>query len=126
MHPAILWQKNLAILVVPALASAACFLCASHAAAQQVGPLPPPTSSQQQAPPPAKPPENPPAVITPQTGSHLDTTPPPIPAEQVIQKFAAREAEFRTERDNYTYTQTFVMQTLDLDGHPDGEYRMTS
>jgi hypothetical protein len=46
--------------------------------------------------------------------------------EQIIQKFAAREAEFKTERDNYTYTQTFVMQTIDADGQPDGEYRMTS
>ena len=129
MYPATPLQKNLALLTAPALATCACFLlCSSRAAAQQVGPLPPPTSSsqQQQTPPPARPPENPPAVITPQTGAHLDTTPPPIPAEQIVQKFAAREAEFRTERDNYTYTQTFVMQTLDLDGHPDGEYRMSS
>ena len=58
--------------------------------------------------------------------SAISTEPPAIPVEQIVQKFADREAEFKKERDNYTYTQTFVIQTLDVDGHPDGEYRMTS
>lgn len=49
-----------------------------------------------------------------------------MPVEQIIQKFAEREAEFKKERDNFTYTQTFVIQTIDADGQPDGEYRMTS
>ena len=50
-----------------------------------------------------------------------------MPADQIIQRFAAREAEFRTERNNYTYTQTFVIQTIDdYTGRPDGEHRMTS
>jgi hypothetical protein len=52
--------------------------------------------------------------------------PPSIPIDQIVQKFAAREAEFKTERDNFTYTQTFVIQTLDDSGRPDGEYQMTS
>ena len=51
---------------------------------------------------------------------------PTIPIEQIIQKFAEHEAEFRLERDNYTYTQTFSIETLDANDHPDGEYRMTS
>ena len=51
---------------------------------------------------------------------------PSIPVDQIIQKFAAREAVFKTERDNFTYTQTFVIQTLDTGGRPDGEYKMTS
>jgi len=42
------------------------------------------------------------------------------------QKFSQHESEFRTERDNYTYTQTFVFQTLDFDNNPDGEYRLTT
>lgn len=46
--------------------------------------------------------------------------------DQIIQRFAAREAEFKRERDNFTYTQTFVVQTVDSSGQPDGEYRMTS
>ena len=52
--------------------------------------------------------------------------PPTIPIDEIIQKFAAREAEFKIERDNFTYTQTFTIQTLDNSGRPDGEYRMTS
>ena len=49
-----------------------------------------------------------------------------MPVEQIIQRFAAREEEFKKERDNYTYTQTFVIQTIDPDGVPDGEYQMRS
>ena len=49
-----------------------------------------------------------------------------MPIEQIVQRFGAREAEFKRERDNYTYTQTFVIQTIDYDGNADGEYRMTS
>ena len=56
----------------------------------------------------------------------VSNAPPPIPIDQIIEKFAAREAEFKTERDNFTYTQTFVIQTLDSGGRADGEYRMTS
>jgi len=56
----------------------------------------------------------------------ISTKPPDIPIDQVIKKFGDRELEFKKERDNYTYTQTFVVQTIDFDGRPDGEYRMTS
>jgi hypothetical protein len=56
----------------------------------------------------------------------VSNAPPPIPVDEIIQKFAAREAEFKTERENYTYTQTFVIQTLDSGGRVDGEYRRTS
>lgn len=61
-----------------------------------------------------------------QSASAIDTTPPPIPIDQVIQRFAARESEFKRERDNFTYTQTFIFQTLDMDGRPDGEFRLVS
>jgi hypothetical protein len=58
--------------------------------------------------------------------SNISKQAPDIPVEQIIQKFGARELEFKKERDNYTYTQTFVVQTIDSDGRPDGEYRLTS
>ena len=61
-----------------------------------------------------------------QSPSALSTEPPSVPVEQIIQHFAEREAEFKRERDNYTYTQSFVVQTIDSGGQPDGEYRMTS
>jgi hypothetical protein len=60
----------------------------------------------------------------PQEG--ISNEPPPIPVEEIIQKFAARELEFKRERDNFTYEQTFVVQTVENDGSVDGEYRMTS
>jgi hypothetical protein len=71
---------------------------------------------------------NSPKSDAPSSGSDskVSTKPPDIPVDQVIKKFGDRELEFRKERDNYTYTQTFVIQTLDYDGRPDGEYRMTS
>lgn len=56
----------------------------------------------------------------------LVNQPPSVPVDEIIQGFAQHEAEFRTERDNFTYTQTFVVQTIDDDGNVDGEYRMTS
>lgn len=77
--------------------------------------------------------DHPPAAkVLPQNNSasaeaHDATLAPPTqPIEDIIQKFAAREAEFKTERDNFTYTQTFTIQTLDSSNRPDGEYTMTS
>jgi len=61
-----------------------------------------------------------------QSSSAISTEAPSLPVEQIIQRFAESEAEFKRERDNYTYTQTFVVQTIDAGGQPDGEYRMTS
>lgn len=102
--------------------------------AQQRGPLPASPSSsaptQPAAAPAAKSPQEAPAP-GPASASKADSSnishqPPALPVEQIIQKFGERELEFKRERDNYTYTQTFVIQTLDEDGRPDGEHRMTS
>jgi len=56
----------------------------------------------------------------------ITTDPPSQPVAEIIKRFAERETEFRIERDNYTYTQAFAIQTIDDDGRPDGEYRMVS
>src|SRR5262249_35863316 len=56
----------------------------------------------------------------------ISNEPPSIPVERVIERFSQNESEFKKERDNYTYTQTFVFQTLDADDRPDGEYRLTT
>jgi hypothetical protein len=93
-------------------------------AAQQKGPLPPPTRSDAS---PAPQPPAPKTNLAPQiASSHVSNAPPAIPVEQIIKKFTENEAEFRKERENYTYTQVFLFQTIDDDGQPDGEYRMTS
>ena len=54
-----------------------------------------------------------PLVNQPPTGS----TP-----EQIIQRFAAKEAEFKTAREHYTYNQEVKIQTMDGDT-VDGEYK---
>jgi len=96
--------------------------------AQQQGPLPPPPASGSSGSPGMGNSSTGPVVE--RTAAHTESTitnePPATPVDQIIQKFSQHESEFRKERDNYTYTQTFVMQTVDLDGYPDGEYRMTS
>ena len=45
-----------------------------------------------------------------------------ITPEDIIQKFAAKEAIFKEARNHYTYTQEIVVQTLDGDT-VDGEFR---
>lgn len=57
----------------------------------------------------------------------LRNEPPSIPVEEIIRRFAAREAEFRKARENYTYTQTVRVQALDPSGGGRvEEYRITS
>jgi hypothetical protein len=132
------------------------FLCASISAlifasgvallplaAQQKGPIkpPPPAAAPTTAPdatsptPAANGTSAAPAVSSPNSGtapmrertsSGIRNEPPAMPVEQVIQKFGAHEHDFKVERENYTYTQTVLVETLDVDGRPDGEYRMTS
>jgi hypothetical protein len=58
--------------------------------------------------------------------STISKDPPSVPVDQIIQTFAQHESEFKTERDNFTYTQDFLVQTVDDDGRADGEYHMTS
>ena len=94
-------------------------------AAQRQGPLPPPppgTVAPSSAPADSRKTSVPGQV----TSSHITSDPPAMPVEQIIQKFAEHEDEFRKERDNFTYTQIFVFQEIDEDGQPDGEYRLTS
>jgi hypothetical protein len=98
-------------------------LLSGNLAAQQKGPLPPPPPGTVVVSGPPAPRES---SAVQERPSHITNEPPAIPVEQIIQKFAAREDEFKKERDNYTYTQTLVVESLDLDGNPNGEFRMTS
>src|SRR3954467_8110001 len=41
--------------------------------------------------------------------------------DEIIQKFAAKEAEFREARNNYTYRQSVKIQLLDSSGNPTNE-----
>ena len=99
------------------------------AVAQQQGPLPPPPAGSSSS---GSPGMGSSGSTMPVEGgmahseSAITSDPPAIPADQIIQKFSQHESEFKKERDNYTYTQTFVIQTVDPDGNPDGEYRLTT
>jgi hypothetical protein len=95
-------------------------------AAQQNGPITPPPGFIK---PPAETTPKPAATAAqpgPAAAKPTSLGPPSMPVEEIIQKFAAKEAEFRIERDNFTYTQTFLIQTLDSSGRPDGEYTKTT
>jgi hypothetical protein len=47
-----------------------------------------------------------------------------INPEEIIRKFAAKEAEFAQARSNYTYRQTVRIQELDPSGNPGGKHEM--
>ncbi len=51
--------------------------------------------------------------------------PEPSP-DEIIRKFAAKEAEFRKARENYTYRQSLKMEELDGSGRPEGKWEMVS
>ena len=52
---------------------------------------------------------------------------PGLTAEQIIEKFAAREAEFAVARENYTFKQTVRVDTISEDTNkPDGEYQQVT
>jgi hypothetical protein len=106
-----------------ALIVLACAALSYPLAAQEVGPLPPVPPRDT---PPSPPATLPKAHVSEHTSSGISNEPPSIPVDQIIQRFAEREAEFKIERDNFTYVQTFIMQTLGGSGRPDGEYQMTS
>lgn len=57
-----------------------------------------------------------------QEGPLVTDPPKGITAQEIIQKFAAKEKEFKQARDNYTFRQDVRVQTLDGDTVT-GEYR---
>jgi len=52
----------------------------------------------------------------------MDLTPPPIPPEQIVKQFSAKESEFREALNHYTYRRVARVQTLDDDNKADGEW----
>lgn len=64
----------------------------------------------------------PPAVAEEGAGPLDPAQPKGITPDQIIQKFAAKEAAFKDARDHYTWTQDVKIQTLDGDT-ADGEFR---
>jgi hypothetical protein len=65
-------------------------------------------------------------VCDPGNGPLNAAQPSGIAPAEIIQKFAAREAAFKTARDRYGYTLNVTVQTLDNYGQVDGEYQQIS
>lgn len=109
----------------------AAFFLAAAAPAQDPGPLPTPPPSHRTQPPPTRNDSNstsapPPQVLHSPGDNPITSDPPSLPVDEIIRRFSEKESEFKIERGNYTYSQTFAIQTIDDDGRPDGEYRMSS
>jgi hypothetical protein len=64
------------------------------------------------------------ALAQDQEGTINPAPPKGVTVDQVVQKFAEKEKVFKKERENYVYTQTVKVQTLDGDT-VDGEYQQT-
>jgi hypothetical protein len=111
---------------VTALILLACLFFSRPLAAQQPGPLPLTPPPQTTVPVSAVASQAPKAEAGDQSSSGISKVQPSVPVDQIIQRFAAHETEFKIERNNFTYTQTFAIQTIDDNGNPDGEYRMTT
>src|SRR5262245_12318532 len=47
---------------------------------------------------------------------------PPLPVDEIINKFAEKEKEFRTARANYVYRQDIRVQTLNANDRVTGEW----
>jgi hypothetical protein len=123
-------KRKARVLPLACVLFAGAFFSLPLAAQEEEGPLPGAPPQYEPAPQPqVRPPEAAPPRKAPEVEHHssgISKEPPSIPADQIIQRFAQSEAEFRAERENFTYVQTFVVQTIDDAGEPDGEYRMTS
>ncbi len=52
----------------------------------------------------------------------LDTTPPAVPAQQIIDQFTAKESLYREALSNYTFERSVKVETIDDDGKVDGQY----
>jgi hypothetical protein len=67
-----------------------------------------------------------PAVADDRGEGKLDPSQPQgITVDEIVQKFAAKEKEFKIARDQYTYTQDVTIQTLD-GNTVDGQYHQVS
>lgn len=92
-------MRRLVIIAIVALAGAAA------ARAQQPGPIQPP----------------PPPTIK-RIPLHPEVAPPPLPPEQIIQRFTANEASYKAAFAKFGYMQTIEVEERGTGGAPSGSY----
>jgi hypothetical protein len=115
-------RRRLAAATLGLLCAAAIFAVAAVAQEQQ--PLKPPIPVQDHRAAQASPAA--PGAAPSKGSSGITHEPLSLPVEEIVRRFAQRESEFRKERENFTYEQSFLVQTFDANGEADGEYRMDS
>jgi hypothetical protein len=124
-----LGETTLRVLRLAGVATLGVFATIS-VAAQSAGPIKPPPASPPAPKSASSAPEPGPTVKTPprisNAGSGGELPPPTMPVDEIIQKFAAREAEFKEARGNYTYKQTVTVKEYDATGEAGGRYNMMS
>jgi hypothetical protein len=59
-------------------------------------------------------------------GTAIPALPADLPPDEIIKKFAAKEAEFRKARENYTYRQSLKFEELDGSGNVQGKWEMVT
>jgi hypothetical protein len=101
-------------------------LMAGGVLAQAQGPIKPPPASRQQDRPQSEPGAPPLRQQDDKVQIDPNGAPPPLPIEQIIQKMAAKETEFREARGNYTYTQKVLVEDYGSFGSKQGEFEQTS
>ena len=65
-------------------------------------------------------------LLAPALAPAATTEPNQSQIDDIIQKFAAKEAEFAKARESYTYRQTVKVEELDPSGNPEGKWEMVS
>jgi hypothetical protein len=63
------------------------------------------------------------SATAPAASAPVKTDDLPMPVDEIIRRFAQHESDFKTARDNYTYTQEVLVEDVSPNH---GEYRLTS
>jgi hypothetical protein len=66
------------------------------------------------------------AVVLAPTHARAQAANPEISVDEIIRRFSEKEKEFKTARDNYTFRQEVIVQTLGSSDRVTGEYRATT
>lgn len=63
---------------------------------------------------------------SPAASAQANTDGLPMPASEIIRRFAQNESQFKIERGNYTYSQTVLLEASLPDGSQSGKYERAS
>ena len=70
----------------------------------------------------ALPPQNSAPAPAPAAQASADT--PSLPTAEIIRRFSENESQFKTERGNYTYSQSVLVEASLTDGSQSGQFEL--